>query len=75
MVRHTVPEEHTWLFETSYVARNRLRRAAITNRQAAIRGIPYIEEEEATQIMKVLLALRGSIKRNKLKRGKLALWP
>ena len=72
LVRHTVPEDSTWHYETSYVARNRLAKAAINNRQAAIRGMPQLARDETEQVMKVLLALRGYDKKKQIEAWKMA---
>ena len=63
---HTVPEEDSWGLETSEVMRNRLMKAGINNRQAAIRGMPFVSEEDAEKMMQTLLALRGHDKKKHL---------
>ena len=55
----TVQEEHDWRLGTSHVMRNRLMNAAIDNRQAAVRGMPFWRQEDAEKVMHILLALRG----------------
>ena len=55
-----------WIIDTSYVAKHRLRDAAIENRQAAIKGLPKIEDEDAAKIMKVILAMRGINKKKQI---------
>ena len=55
-----------WHFETSAVMRNRLSKAAINNRQAAIKGIPFMTKEDAQRVMRTLLVLRGIDKRKNI---------
>ena len=57
--KHTMKERQEWIIETSYVAKHRLKDAAIENRQSAIKGLPEIEDEDAEKIMKLILAMRG----------------
>ena len=76
--RHTVPENYIRHLETCYVARNRLADAAISNRQAAIKGMPVVSRVDAETIMQVLLTLRGQDKKRHTeawKQGKLNLKP
>ena len=78
MKRHTVPDNQEWILDTSYVARNRLADVAITNRQAAIRGLPVVGDEDAEAIIRVILALRGTDKKKQidaLQEGALFLKP
>ena len=56
---HTVQEQQAWRLETSYVMRNRLQQATITNRQPAVRGMPVLTIEDAGKVMHTLLALQG----------------
>ena len=57
--RHVVGEDQEWRLGTSYVMRNRLRDAGISNRQAAIRGMPEVSNEDGEKVMRILMALRG----------------
>ena len=63
---HVVPEAQSWRLETSYVMRNRFADAAVQSRQPAIRGMPYVGEVDAAEIMHILLAIRGLDKKNNL---------
>lgn len=55
----TVPLIQEWRLDTSKVMRNRLSNDAINNRQAAIRGMPYVNKNDAGKVMRTLLAMRG----------------
>jgi len=75
---HTVKEGDAWRLETSKVMRNRLMHAGINNRQAAVRGMPFVSLEDARKLMHTLLALRGYDKKKHLdawKEGCLNLKP
>ena len=52
-------EDEGWRLGTSEVMRNRLGEAGINNRQAAIRGMPEVNQEDGQQVMTILMALRG----------------
>ena len=39
--------------------KNRLKEAAIENRQAAIQGLPCLDDKDAEAVMKLMIALRG----------------
>ena len=39
--------------------KNRLKEAAIENRQAAIKGMPCLDDKDAEAVMRLLIALRG----------------
>ena len=56
---YAIAEEHAWHLGTCYVQRNRLADAAIDNRQPAVRGIPYVNKDDAEKVMLTLLAMRG----------------
>ena len=64
--KHAVPEEMEWVLETSYSNKHRLKGAAIENRQAAIRGRPKVNTEDAEKIMKMIMAIRGLDKKKHL---------
>ncbi len=51
--------EDEWMFDTCYAPGNRLKEAAIENRQAAIKGLPCIDDKDAEAVMRLLIALRG----------------
>lgn len=70
--KYAMKENQEWLVETSYTAKNRLRGAAVENKQAAIRGLPKVEEEDAMEIMKVIMATRGISRKNSLTDGEKA---
>ena len=57
--KHAVQESDEWRLDTCYVIKNRLRTAAVENKQAAIKGILCISDEEASSITRMVLALRG----------------
>ena len=57
--KHAVQESGEWHMDTCYAVDNRLRKAAVENKQAAIKGIPCISEEEAIAITRMVLAQRG----------------
>ena len=50
--KFTVPLKQEWQLERCKVMRNRLCKAAINNRQAAIRGSPFVTQEDAEKIMR-----------------------
>ena len=52
-------DEQQWIADTSYIQKNRMWGAAVENRQAAIRGLPKLQEEDAVRVMKAILATRG----------------
>ena len=54
------PAEKEWILKPSNTRRNRLRCLAIANKHASIKGMPIIMDEENKQIVKRLLAMRGS---------------
>ena len=64
--KHSVRESEEWQFDTSYVPRNRLKQAAVENKQAAVKGLPCIDEEDAVTIMRMILALRGVNKKKQI---------
>ena len=57
MKKYTVEGDQGWRLGTSKVMRNRLREAGIDNRQAAIRGMPEVSQEDGEKVMSILLAL------------------
>lgn len=57
--RFSTKPEDEWTFETCYANGNRLKDAAIENRQAAIKGLPFLGEGDAEDVMRMMLALRG----------------
>ena len=57
--KFTVSITQEWHLQTSKVMRNRLSKAAINNRQAAIKGMPVMTKEDAQRVMRTLLVLRG----------------
>ena len=63
----TCPLEHEWIIKPSYARGNRLRSIAVANKHASIKGMPVVTDEENSQIVKRLLAMRGirSIKQQK----------
>ena len=75
---YAVAEEDAWHLDTSYVQRNRLANAAVTNRQAAVRGMPHVSPEDAETIMLTTLAMRGIVKKKHVdawKEGCLSITP
>ena len=48
--------------EICYGRANRLKEVAISNKHAAIKGPPHIDEDDAAQIAKALLAIKGIAK-------------
>ena len=57
--KHAAKSEDEWMLETCYTPKNRLQDAAIENRQAAIKGLPCLEEKDAKDVMRMMMALRG----------------
>ena len=57
--KHAMKMEDEWMFDTCYAPGNRLKEAAIENRQAAIKGLPCIDDKDAEAVMRLLIALRG----------------
>ena len=57
---HCINEEQEWVFNTSYARENRLRKAAIGNKHAAIQGMPRITKDEAKHIMNTILEMKGA---------------
>ena len=57
--KHSIRESEEWQFDTSYAPKNRLKKAAVENKQAAVKGLPCLNEEDAVKIMRMILALRG----------------
>ena len=53
--KHTMPEEEEWILETSYIKRHRLKDAAVENRQAAVKGLPKVSEEDAMKVMGIII--------------------
>ena len=51
---------------TCYVSRNLLANAAISNRQAAVKGMPSLSNGDAESIMRALLSMRGYDKKKHL---------
>ena len=71
-------EKDEWQFETSYALTNRLKTVAIENRQAAIKGLPVLEDEDGRTVMQMALAVRGVTKKKQLEawgEGTLQLLP
>ena len=76
--KYTVPDDQTWHLETSYANRNRLANAAVANRQAAVRGMPVVTDDDARRIMRTFLAMKGITKKKQLElweSGQLKLLP
>ena len=65
--KFAVPEEQEWVLETEYSKKHRLKGAGTGNRQAAIRGIPKVNKEDAHTIMKSVIAIRGLDKKKHMK--------
>ena len=57
--KHAVKKEDEWMFDTCYVPKNRLKDAAIKNRQVAIQGMPCLDDKDAEAVMRLMIALRG----------------
>jgi len=57
--KHAVKTEDEWMFDTCYATGNRLKDAGIENRQAAIKGMPCLDDKDAEAVMRLLIALRG----------------
>ena len=70
--KYAMKENQEWLVETSYIPKNRLRGAAVENKQAAIRGLPNVDEEGAMKIMKVIMATSGISRKSSLTDGEKA---
>ena len=60
---NTVDQDEEWQLQTCYARKNRLSGIAISNKHAAIQGIPYINEEDAKKITAALLAMKGASKK------------
>jgi hypothetical protein len=55
-----IDEGEEWILSTSYARANRLKEAAVSNKHAAIQGMPKVPQEEAEQIMKAILRMKGA---------------
>ena len=68
--------ENEWMFQTCKSPQNRLLPCAIVNKHAGIRGMPAINEDEAKEIAKMVLRLKGVSSRTQLealKEGRLKI--
>ena len=59
IAKQCTKEEDELYTSVSYARVNRLQSLAISNKHAAIKGTPIIEEEDARIIVKAILAMRG----------------
>ena len=57
---NTVDQDQEWQLQTRYARENRLSGVAISNKHAAIQGLPYMNEEDAKKITAALLAMKGA---------------
>ena len=62
---HCVRKEDEWNFHTCNARRNRLETIAISNKHAAIKGMPQMSDEDARRISSAILAMRGVNQRKK----------
>ena len=60
-----IAKEEEWHFAASYARANRLLPLGITNKHAAIKGLPCLEESEAKAVAKESLLARGLLKTKK----------
>ena len=63
IANNTVDQDEEWHLQTCYARKNRFSGIAISNKHAAIQGIPYINEEDAKKITVALLAMKGAYKK------------
>ena len=54
-----IQEEQEWILATCYSRANRLITAGISNKHAGVKGMPKLDPEESSLIMKTLMALKG----------------
>ena len=76
--KHAVKKEDEWMFDTCYVPKNRLKDAAFENRQAAIQGMPCLDDKDAEAVMRLMIALRGINSKKQIeewKEGRLKVLP
>ena len=64
--KRSAKEEGEWRFGACDVPKNRLKGAAVENRQAAIKGLPCLNEDDAEKVMRMVLALRGINRKNQI---------
>ena len=64
VAKHCTIEEDERYTNVSYARENRLQGLAITNKHAGIIGAPIVEQEDATLIVKAILAMRGVNQKN-----------
>ena len=62
---HCVSKDDEWRLQTSYIRQNRLIGLGITNKHAAIRGLPKLSDEQAKAIAKNILKTKGLLKKQK----------
>ena len=52
--KHSANEEEEWRLGACEVPKNRLKGAAVENRQAAIKGLPCLNEDDAEKVMRMV---------------------
>ena len=52
-------EEDVWLFEASRARANRLKGLAVDNKHAGIRGLPFLNSEQAEYVTEAIIELKG----------------
>ena len=58
MVRlHSIRVEDEWILNTCYARKNRLLKIAVSNKQAAICGMPVVSAEDAEMLLQTILNL------------------
>ena len=60
-------KEDDWHVATSYSRANRLLPLGVTNKHAAIKGLPMLDDEEAKAVAREILLARGLLKTKKQK--------
>ena len=62
---HNVSTKDEWRFGTSYARHNRLVGLGVTNKHAAIRGMPVLKVDQAKAVSKIILKQKGLLKKSK----------
>ena len=64
-----VAKEDEWQLSTSYARANRLSPLGITNKHAAIKGLPILDEDEAKAVANDIMLAKGLLKTKKAENG------
>ena len=57
---YRIKDEQEWVLSTCYRRQNRRKNAAVSNKHAAIQGMPNIPKEEAGHMLRVILEMKGA---------------